>query len=132
MVVMVPLILIGDLMMFIRFDFNILQILIILVASIVMPMIAELIGIIVNLKYPKMDAKDDVEVVKQSMSSMIAVFVGIAAAVVMTYIIFNSFMAGVSATETMGAGLLFGVLVLVGLLFYLNKWGVKDFNSINV
>ena len=95
-------------------------------------MVAELVGIMVNLKFPKMDAKDDVEVVKQSMSSLIAVFTGLAGSVMMAYIIYNAFMAGMSATMIMGAGLVFGLILLVILMVYLKKWGVKDFNAIDV
>lgn len=132
MVVMVPLFLIGDLIVFVRFGFDFWQCLMILVASVMMPMIAELIGIIVNLKYPKMDAKDDVEVVKQSMSSMIAVFIGIVVAMVMIYVIIMAFVNGLSASETMIAGLLIGAVVLLALILYLRKRGVEDFNAINV
>ncbi|MBQ3473814.1 hypothetical protein IJH24_00050 [Candidatus Saccharibacteria bacterium] len=132
MVVIVPIILVGDLMMFIKFDFSIWQILMILIASVVTPLVAELFGIIVNLKYPKMDAEDDVEVVKQSMSSMIAVFTGMGVSVVMIAIIGFAFMSGVGATETIGAGLLFSVGMAVLALFYLNAKGVEEFNGINV
>ena len=60
----------------IRFSFNILEIIMILIASIIIPLVAETIGILINLKYPKMDAENDSEVVKQSISSSIAVFIG--------------------------------------------------------
>ena len=132
MVVIVPIILMGDLMMFVRFDFNIWQILMILIVSLIMPMVAELLGIIINLKYPKMDAKDDVEVVKQSMSSMIAVFVGIGVSIMMLSIIVVAFLSGNSATETIGAGLLFSVGSLALLVFYLKVKGVEEFNAIDV
>ena len=129
---MIPIFLIGDVVMFVRFDFDVWQMLMIVALSIMAPMIAELIGIIVNLKYPKMDAKNDTEVVKQSMSSMVAVFVGLAASVVMVYIIYSGFKSGLSATEVVGAGLMFSVVAFGILMVYLKKWGVKEFNSINV
>ncbi len=132
MVVIVPIILVGDLMVFVKFGFDFWQIVMILAASIIMPMVAELFGIIVNLRYPKMDAKDDVEVVKQSMSSMVAVLTGIGTSIVMLSIIGMAFMGGNSATETLGAGLLFSVGLLVLLLFYLKAKGVEEFNAINV
>ena len=75
--IMLPFILVGDLIIFIRFKFNPLSIIAILIASVLFPLVAETIGIIVNLKYPRMDAKNDTEVVKQSMSSTISVFLGI-------------------------------------------------------
>lgn len=131
-VVMVPIILVGDLIMFVKYDFNVWQILMIIVTSIIMPMAAELIGIIINLKYPKMNAKDDVEVVKQSLSSLIAVFVGMGASVLILAIIGFAFFGGVSATETIGAGLLLSAGIMVLALFYLKAKGVEDFNAINV
>ena len=132
MVVMVPIFLIGDLMMFIRFSFNFWQILMILIMSFVMPMISEVIGIIVNLKYPKMDAEDDVEVVKQSMSSMIAVFVGMGASVLMAGMIYVSFLFGIKTSDVMLIGTVICLVILGLLLLYLQKRGAKDFNEINV
>ena len=132
MVVMVPIFLIGDLMMFIRFSFNFWQILMILIMSFVMPMISEVIGIIVNLKYPKMDAEDDVEVVKQSMSSMIAVFVGMGTSVLMAGMIYVSFLFGVKTSDVMLIGTVICLVILGLLLLYLQKRGTKDFNEINV
>lgn len=131
-IVMIPILLIGDIIMFANFDFDVWQMLMIVASSVIMPVVAELVGIIVNLKYPKMDAQNDAEVVKQSMSSMVAVFTGLAASVIMVYIIYNALNNGLAATEVIGAGLLFGVVALVVLMVYLKKWGVKDFNSINV
>ncbi len=131
-IVMVPTILVGDLIMFIKYDFNVWQILMIVIASVVMPMAAELIGIIINLKYPKMNAKDDVEVVKQSLSSLIAVFIGMGASVLILAIIGFAFFGGVGATETIGAGLLLSTGMMVLALFYLKAKGVEEFNSIDI
>ena len=131
-IIIVPVLLVGDIIMFIKFNFNIWQILMIIASSIIMPILAEIVGIIVNLKYPKMDAKSDTEIVKQSMSSMVAVFVGMAASIMMIYIIYNSFNSGASVSEVVAAGLVFGVVALFLVIIYLVKWGVKEFNSINV
>ena len=76
LVIMIPCFIIGDFIIFIRFKFDILSILLILIASFLLPFVTELIGIMFNLKYPKMDATNDTEVIKQSMSSMASVFTG--------------------------------------------------------
>lgn len=76
LVIMLPCILIGDIIIFIRFKFDFISILLLLLASIILPFLSQLIGIIVNLKYPKLDATNDTEIVKQSMSSMVSVFTG--------------------------------------------------------
>lgn len=75
-VLMVPCMLIGSIIIFIRFKFDYLSIILIILAAILFPLISETIGIIINLKYPKMDATNDTEVVKQSMSSFISVVIG--------------------------------------------------------
>ena len=74
--IMIPFILIGNLITLIAFGFNIIEIIMLLITSFVLPIVSETLGIIVNLKYPKMDAETDTEVVKQSMSTMIATFMG--------------------------------------------------------
>ena len=74
--IMIPVILIGDIVIFIRYGFDLINVLLILVATFLLPLVSESLGILVNLKYPKMDAENDAEVVKQSMSSMISVFGG--------------------------------------------------------
>ena len=50
----------------------------IILGSVIFSFVSELIGIICNLKYPKLDASNDTEIVKQSMSATIAVFIGFA------------------------------------------------------
>lgn len=74
--IMLPCIFVGDLILFIRFKMDIISIVLLLIASVLLPLISETIGIIVNLKYPRMDAQNDTEVVKQSMSSSVSVFMG--------------------------------------------------------
>ena len=55
--VMIPCILFGDIIVFVKFKIDLLNIIYILIVSILLPLIAETLGIIVNLKYPKMDAR---------------------------------------------------------------------------
>ena len=76
MLVIIPFILLGDIILFISLKFSVVEMIILLVSSIVLPIVAEVIGIIVNINHPKMDAENDTEVVKQSSSSMISVFAG--------------------------------------------------------
>lgn len=75
-VMMMPFIFASDLIFYIRFKFNIFEIILTFIASILSPLIAELIGILVNLNYPEMNAKNAVEVVKQSSSSTVSVLLG--------------------------------------------------------
>ena len=131
-VIMIPFFIIGDLIMFIKFNFNILEILMILVASVVLPLVAETIGIIVNLKYPKMDAENDTQVVKQSMSSMVAVFIGMGMLALSIYALVKLVQLQIATDLILLGGLAFYIIVYLLLLLYLRKKSIKDFNMINV
>ena len=131
-IIMLPFILIGDLIFFIRFNFNIFEILTILIASFILPLVAETIGILINLKYPKMDAENDTEVVKQSISSMIAVFTGMILTGITVFLLFMCIRINISANLTLLIGLAIYIIIYLGLLAYLNKNSVKEFNKINV
>lgn len=130
--IMLPCILIGDLILFIRFKMDIISILLLLVASVLLPLISETIGIIVNLKYPRMDAQNDTEVVKQSMSSSVSVFMGMG--------IIGLALAGISAAIAAGFSSHLVILMCTGvfaviyilLLLLLRSKCDKWFDNINV
>ena len=128
----VPVFLIGDVVLFIKFDFSVLQMLIILALSIIVPIVAEVLGIIVNLKYPKMDARNDTEIVKQSMSSMVAVFMGMILSAVTVYLMYLGIDNGVSAGKVMIVVLGVYTLIMMGLIIYLKIRGDKELSEITV
>ena len=131
-IIMLPCIFIGDLILFIRFKLDILSILLILIASVLLPLISETIGIIINLKYPRMDAQNDTEVVKQSMSSSISVFIGMGIIAATIGGMFGAVSAGLSniiiiLIFTGVFALIYGLLLLI-----LSKICDKSFDNINV
>ena len=131
-IIMIPVILIGDLVMFLKFKFNILEILMILLASIILPLLSETFGIIINLKYPKMNGENDTEIVKQSMSSFVAVFGGIVLLGITIYLIVKAINLNFQIDLIILSILVIYILIYLILMTYLKKKGVKEFNSINV
>ena len=130
-IIMIPAMLIGNILIFIFFDFSILQMLMVLASSFVFPLVSELVGIIMNLKYPKMDATTDAEVVKQSTSATVSVFIGMG--LIGVVVIGIIYLRGLIGTDlSLLAILSFFVLLLMVLLIYMKKKSVKEFNSINV
>ena len=132
LVIMIPCILIGDLIFFIRFKFDLLSILLILIASFLLPFVSELIGIIVNLKYPKLDASNDTEIVKQSMSSMISVFIGLGLVGVTAIILFKMLDMGISGHLIMLLFIIVYGIMCLGLWLYLVKTSDRSFNNIEI
>ena len=130
--IMLPFILIGNLIMFITFQFSIIEILMISISSIVLPLVSELIGIIVNLKYPKMNAANDTEVVKQSMSSMVAVLSGMILLSITIFLLVKAVQYNINMDLIILIALAFYIAVYIGLMIYLKKKSEKQFKLINV
>ena len=130
--IMFPFLVIGDIIVFIKFNFKLIEILIILLTSIILPCVAETIGILINLKYPKMNATNDTEVVKQSMSSTVSVFTGIILSILTISVLVGSVESNMNIDLIIMNGLAIYTIIFIGLLIYLNKKSVKEFNKINV
>lgn len=130
-IIMLPFILIGDIITFINFKFTFIEIILIIISSIIIPLVAETLGIIINIKYPKMNAENDTQVVKQSMSSMVAVMLGM----LLTFITIYSLVTGLTNNMNIDLIILLGLLtysiIYIILLIYLNKKSIKEFNLIN-
>ena len=130
LLIMLPCILIGDIIIFIRFNFELLSIILTLIASVLLPLIAETMGIIINLKYPRMDAKNDTEVVKQSISSTISVFIGMVAIGVTLSLLYKTIEANISNSIIMIIFIIGYAIIYLGLEVLLHKICNKSFENI--
>ena len=88
-------------------------------------------GLLINLKYPKMNASSDTEVVKQSMSSMISVFSGMGV-FILSLVYISSLINIFGFTITIYTHIL--ILLLLDILVYiiLKTTSQKDYANINV
>ena len=124
--VMIPCILIGDIIIFVKYKFDLLNIVLILAASIILPLLSETIGIIFNLKYPRMDAQNDTEVVKQGMSSSLSIFTGMLLIGLTCFYIYKAISWNLSCNLILLIGIgIYGLVYLVlQLLLYkmCDKW----------
>lgn len=130
--VIIPFILLGDIILFISLKFSVVEMIILLVSSIILPLVAELIGIIVNINHPKMDAENDTEVVKQSSSSMISVFAGFGMLGLTVLGIIGLVNFGLESYLILLIFLAIYSLICLLLLIYLKTKGTKNFEAINV
>lgn len=126
-----PVLFIGDIIMFIRFKIGIIPSLFILILSILLPLTSHFIGILINLKYPKLDFENSAEVVKQSMSSFISVMIGMLLLILNCALIF-------STIDIFN----YNIILLLITIFYLLlnyilyliliRKGVKRFNNLTI
>lgn len=115
MLLIVPVTAVGCLIAFVRFQFNLLEMVLVLVATVAMPLVTELIGILINLKYARFDAENDAVVVKQSAGVMVATFLGLGMTLVTVSLTIGTvLMAG----QIVGLMIMDAVFVIVALFLY--------------
>ena len=131
LVLTTPVLLIGDIILFIRFKINPIEGILLLILSILIPLVSHFIGLITNLKYPKLEWENQAEVVKQSTSSFIAVMIGMI--LMFTTVIIIIILLGKisSLIILLVATVLYGIIDLL-LYSQLKNKGVKQFNDLTV
>ena len=93
--------------------------------------LSSILGLVINLKYPKMNASNDTEVVKQSMSSMVAVFINMGIIIISVIGIFALYDM-LNIYLLLGIHVLIIILVTIVLYYILMNKGIKEYRSINV
>ena len=131
LIITTPILILGNIILFVRFKINIFESLLLLVLSILIPLVSHFIGLIINLKYPKFDWENSTEVVKQSTSSFIAVMLGMFLFIISTVIITN-FLGHVNAILLLSLTTLIYLIIDIILYMYLSITGVKKFNKLTI
>ena len=131
LIITTPPFLIGNIILFIRFKPSIIQMILLLILSIIIPLLSHFIGLIMNLKYPKLDWENTAEVVKQSTSSFISVMIGIMLLVINTIVI-TKIVGKIDVTIILFILTGFYIIVDSILYIYLIKTGEKEFNKLSV
>lgn len=126
-----PILLVGDIILFISFKINLIECLLLIVLSILMPLVSHFLGIIINLKYPKLDAENSSEVVKQSTSSFLAVMIGMLLLIINIAII-SSIVGKISSLIILIVLTFIYLIIDIILYLVLIKKGVKDFDNLSI
>lgn len=130
-IIELPFFLISELIFIFRFGMSLTYFIQIIALTFVLILISAVIGLLVNLKYPKLNASNDTEVVKQSMSSIISVFIG-----------FGIFILSILALGYLGQYIDINILItlhillltiITGVLYtVLMRIGPKEYQKLNI
>jgi len=129
MLLIVPITALGSIVMAIRFQFGILETILVLVAVVVMPLATELIGILIDLKYARFNAENDAVVVKQSAGVMVATFLGLGMLLLTASLAFVViFITG----QIVGLLIMDALFVVVSLFLYfaVATWGAEKYTQL--
>jgi ABC-2 type transport system permease protein len=126
-----PLMFLSDILFAITFKIGLLNFIFVILITLLVPILEAIIGLLINLKYPKMEFSNDTEVVKQSMSVMISVYLGMGLTGLIIYIIMK--LKEFLAIDLCILLILCMVLLSIIILYRrLNNNGNKLFRKINV
>ena len=131
LVLTTPILVIGTMMLLFKFKINIIESLLLIFLTVAIPLVSHFLGIIINLKYPKLDAENSVEVVKQSTSSFISVMLGMILLIASIAVIYR-FVDKLSSTLILFITTIIFIIIDLILYLYLTKIGVKDYKKINI
>lgn len=131
LVITTPILVIGNIILFIKFNTSIIEAILLLILSILVPLVSHFIGLIVNLKYPKLDAESSAEVVKQSASSFISVMIGMVLFII-TVVIITKVIGQIDAIILLGITTLIYIIINMILYLYLIKVSTKEFNKLSI
>ena len=131
LVITTPPMLIGTLIMLINFKINIIESILILLLTILMPLVSHFIGIIINLKFPKLNYDNSAEVVKQSVSSFLAVMIGMILLIANGYVVFEGF-DEYNPTIFLGIATIVYIVINIVLYIVLSTMSVKDFRKLSI
>ncbi len=132
-VILMPVMIISAIIFCIFFKIGIFDIISIFLMILIMPNLVGIIGLLTNLKYPKLNATSDTEIIKQSTSSMIAVLLGmVIAAILVGILIITPKYFSMSINTIILIELIVLSLVTIMLWNILKKYGKKRIKEIDV
>ena len=126
-----PILLIGSLILIIKFKISIIEALLLIILAILIPLVSHFIGLIVNLKYPKLDAENSTEVVKQSMSSFISVMIGMLLLII-NIVLVTHIISSINSTLVLLISVIIYLIINLLLYLYLINKSVKDFDKLSI
>ncbi len=131
LIITTPILFIGSIILFIKFKLSIIEAILLLILSILVPLVSHFIGLIINLKYPKLDAENSAEVVKQSTSSFLSVMIGMVLLMINVVVIIN--IIG-KINSLLLLFILIAIYSFINIILYLRltKKGVKEFNELTI
>ena len=129
-----PIIFICDLIFIIYFKINLFDTITIILISIIMPTLTALIGLLINLAFPKMKATSDTEVIKQSMSVTISILLGLVLSIILIGLLFINELnfIKISINNIIIIELVLLILLTIILFYILKKHGTKKYLLIEV
>lgn len=131
MILTSPILILGTIILCIKLKISIVESIMLIILSLIVPLVSHFVGILVNLRYPKLDFENSSEVVKQSISAYVAVTIGMVLLITTVMIVFSLIEKISTILILLGSIIIYMIINIILYLYLINK-GVKEFNSLSV
>ncbi|MEG2645753.1 MAG: hypothetical protein RSA08_01830, partial [Clostridia bacterium] len=129
MLVTLPVILSCTIIIGVVIKLTILQIIATLIINFAFGVVIPQFGIIVNLKYPKLNFVSEAQVVKQSLSSFIGIMIPMVLLMIIT-VLLPMILTYISLKILVCMVILILIIIIIIQNMIINHWGVKCFNNL--
>lgn len=131
LILSIPALIIGNIILYCKLQYGIIEFLLIMVLSFLLPIFSSLLGLIVNLRFPKLDAENSAQIVKQSASSLVSVMAGMAIIFSTVFIVIELTDKAVAPLWIILGGTIISAILDIILYIVLTTYGVKKFRQLN-
>jgi ABC-2 type transport system permease protein len=131
LVITTPILIIGCLALIIKFRISIINGIMLLLLAVLIPLVNHFLGLIINLKHPKLDYESPTDVIKQSASVFISMMLGgllVLASIGIVIAIFNRY----NSSLVLLIALIFYLIIDFILYNLLSKIGQREFKNLNI
>lgn len=130
--VVVPIAVMSSIVLYFSLNFSFFQLLLLILLSSIYALLIAKFGMIVNLRFPKLDAINDQVVVKQSLSSLITIMIPM----IIIFTLFGLFqeiesLRSLSINNIIFVIIAFSLFLNIILDLLLNKWAIKRLKHIS-
>ncbi|MBE6158401.1 MAG: hypothetical protein E7159_01085 [Firmicutes bacterium] len=130
-VITTPILILGCIALIIKFKISIINGIMLLLLAVLIPLVNHFLGLIINLKHPKLDYESPTDVIKQSASVFISMMLGgllVLASIGIVIAIFNKYNTSIILL------IVVTFYIIVDLILYklLSNIGPKEFKKLNI
>lgn len=124
--ILIPTIIINSIVLSIYFKTGFITTIFMFVTPFIYSLFISILGIVINLWFPNFTWKNEIKVIKQSMSTFLAIMIGMALAII-------PFTIKTTMNPNLYTTLITSIMLLltIGLYTYMTTIGVKIFNKLN-
>ena len=124
--ILIPTILINSTIFNIYFKPKLIIALLMYITPLISSLFISILGIIINMHFPIFDWKNEIKVIKQSLSSFLSLFIGMIIALI-------PFLINYNMSDTAYIFLITGIMLIITIIsyYYMNTKCIKLFNKLN-